>query len=892
MRWTASHAKIVQRHERRKASREAKASAARFSSKQSRFQLRQEEINVQEALQPVTSSLLPASSTNTNDTATRMTNIPSSVTLSRFERPPAAGTNSASGESGRRLATTATATFGLAPSRRIGMHAADSRSTRRAAKFRLDDNGRSSVSQSLGAGLLGATRRTRDDDDGGDLNKDGRNDSGEPQRKKTREERFREVLANSKEHRAQAQRDREERAQRTTALDAEFNGVMHLLERRDKAQEEREAFARIGTPQVRALLQSFRENHVAKTVSLRSDGSFTIAPLVGNNNKTGVKTGASSLDEASMALLKKIREEADEQDVITNSVLSSHTLQKKEPKVEGDSLVRKSSGVEDGEEDTDDFDRMMLSMQHEKRRAVAGERTRTEEEEQARLDQQALLERDRGAVPLLAQEETQLTRAEWLSRGGDRAYQMQDEDDNDDYGGEVEDSLDISSACDSDEVALLDGTMGGNDDADEVTVADADGRAADVATGTRARLEELLSAIEAFGREADGTRASRAERTRKYYALLRSLYQYARDHVLHTAQTFRLLLIEAQRSFLQHGSLDRATLLLLHSASRIFPMTDYRHEVSTPFLLFLCSALLQMRLKTFAQVREYTVLAGLLCESVLAGGKFCAESIIAPLNLIALQVPRSVLEPVRLQGVCVPFPVVERGGAEDVLLRTNTDTPSDAEEAPLQANFALLETEVNSTHVVRYAYRLLSLMADSLRGVPALSYCLKEPFLALHEKLIVTDVWQPSASVRGDHDALLAKLTQLANDARDRRTPLAMRSFRPRPIRQFEPLLQEGTTTALKNEVRAMKREMREDHKRVVRHLQAEANVERRQRERAAEAEESQRTQKYRELMGSLQAQQHVMKTVDGLLDKARSKKRKSLTGRAGGDAADGNAEN
>ncbi|RNF02632.1 hypothetical protein TraAM80_06314 [Trypanosoma rangeli] len=322
-------------------------------------------------------------------------------------------------------------------------------------------------------------------------------------------------------------------------------------------------------------------------------------------------------------------------------------------------------------------------------------------------------------------------------------------------------------------------------------------------------------------------------------------------------------------------------------------MTDYRHEVSTPFLLFLCSALVQMRLKTLAHAQVYAALSGLLCESVVAGGKYCAEAIIAPLNLIALQVPRSVLEPVRLQGLCVPFPLVECGGPDEVLLRTGTDTPGDADtEAPLQATLSLLETDVSQTRMVRYAYRLLSLLADALRGVPALPYCLTEPFCALHERLVATDAWQPSAHVRGDHDALLAKLTQLAAEARDRRTPLTMRSFRPRPIRQFEPLLQEGTTTALKNEVRAMKREMREDHKRVVRHVQAEANVGRRQRERVAAAEEAQRTQKYRELMGSLQAQQHVMNTVDGLLDKARSKKRKSITGRAGGGAAEENAEN
>ncbi|RNF27426.1 uncharacterized protein Tco025E_00356 [Trypanosoma conorhini] len=875
MRRTASHAKIVQQHERRKSSREAKASAARFGSKQSRFQLRQEEVYAQEALQPVTSPVLPAGRHGGGRPPAETSGEPP-ATFSRFERPPAAA------ESGGARGTTATATFGLAPPRRAGMHVADSRSTRRAARFRLEERGppSASASPSLGAGLLGATRRTRDAAEADADAADAPDDDGGPPRKKTREERFREVLASSKEHRAQAQREREGRAQQTTALDAAFNGVMHLLERRDKAQEERAAFARVGTPQVRALLQSFRENHVAKTVSLRGDGSFTVAPLV---DRGTVADAAPALDKASMALLQKVRAEAAAQERGAASALAPH------PPLKATAVAAGAAGENlagEGGSEADDFDRMMHAMRGETRRAHAGERTLTEEEAQAQRDQQALLQTDRSAVPPLAPDATQLTRAEWLSRGGDHAYQMQDSDDDDD--GEAEDSLDISSAADSDEAV-----QAAEDGDEEVTAVGDAGRSADAAAGTAGRLEELLSAMEAFSREADGAPAARAARSRAYHALLRRLHQYAREHVLHTAQTFRLLLIEAQRSFLRHGSLDRATLLLLHATSRIFPMTDYRHEVATPFLLFLSSALLQMRLRTPAHAQAYAVLAGLLCESVLAGGKYCAEAIIAPLNLIALQVPRSVLEPVRLQGLCVPFPLVERGGAEELLLRTGTVAPGDADAAaPLQATLALLETDASPARVVRYAYRLLSLLAEALRGAPALPCCLTEPFCALHARLVATDAWQPSESVRGDHDALLAKLTQLAAEARERRTPLAMRSFRPRPIRQFEPLLQEGTTTALKNEVRAMKREMREDHKRVVRHVQAEANVGRRQRERAAEAAESQRAQKYRELMGSLQAQQHVMNTVDGLLDKARSKKRKSITGGAGGGAAEDTAEN
>lgn len=888
MRRSASHAKIVRQHERRKAVSEAKASSARFGAKQSRFQLRQEEKLVQDALQPDTLCQLRPSRPRELDSGSNSQPL---STLSRFERPNAAAPASTQSVAATGLTTVATATFGLPPPRHARMRPADSRSTRRTAKFCLEDGDQQLADASpqvLGAGLLGATRRAREGDDNSNGNNGDGNDSGAPQRKKTREERFQEVLATSKEHRAQAQRDRAEREQQTSAIDAEFNDVMHLLERRDKVQEEREAFARVGNPQVRELLHSFRENHVARMLSLRHDGSFTVTPLVDKSEAAGVKDGASCLDKADMALLQKIREGASEREETAHLPSS---VKGEEALTTTTAAAKKGSSNDkhnDAGAEVDDFDCLMQSMRFERQRALAGERTLTEAEEQARRDQQALLETDRAAVPLPSKAETQLTRSEWLSRGGDHAYQMHEDDDLD---GEAEDLLDISSACESDESQLSqDVAVTGRDDV--ASDMDNDDTATGAPVKAAAGLEELLADMELFSREAEGSYSARATRCHTYYALLRRLHQYAREHVLHTAQTFRLLLVEAQHRFLQRGSLDQATLLLLHTTSRIFPMTDYRHEVTTPFLLFLSSALLQMRLKTLAHVREYAVLAGLLCDSVLAGGKFCAEAVIAPLNIIALQLPRSVLEPVRLQGLCVPFPLLERGEADDVLLSTANDDPSEADnEAPLQTTLALLETDVSRTRLMRYAYRLLSELADSLRGVPAFAYCLEEPFRALHKQLTATDAWRPSASVRGDHDALLAKLTQIATDARDRRTPLAMRSFRPRPIRQFEPLLQEGATTALKNEVRAMKREMREDHKRVVRHLQAEANVERRQRERAVEEDEAQRLKKYRELMGSLQAQQHVMNTVDGLLDKARSKKRKSIAGHAGGNTGDGDAQ-
>jgi hypothetical protein len=127
-------------------------------------------------------------------------------------------------------------------------------------------------------------------------------------------------------------------------------------------------------------------------------------------------------------------------------------------------------------------------------------------------------------------------------------------------------------------------------------------------------------------------------------------------------------------------------------------------------------------------------------------------------------------------------------------------------------------------------------------------------------------------------DRLESLLMQWRDLCTSLRTPLAMRTFRPRPIRLFEPLLVEALDP-VKKEHRELKRELREDRKRVVRHIQAEAGVERRAREKEVAADTARRQEKYVRLMADLQSQQHVMKTVDAHMAKARSKKKKSISG-------------
>lgn len=129
------------------------------------------------------------------------------------------------------------------------------------------------------------------------------------------------------------------------------------------------------------------------------------------------------------------------------------------------------------------------------------------------------------------------------------------------------------------------------------------------------------------------------------------------------------------------------------------------------------------------------------------------------------------------------------------------------------------------------------------------------------------------------HAATAQRLGALASAAQSRRAPLAMRSFRPRPIRLFEPLLAEGERAALARENRTVARTRREDNKREVRRRTAEATVHRRAKENEANHVAAHRERVYHQLMGQLQQQQHIMKTVDTIQARAKAGKRSGVSG-------------
>lgn len=134
----------------------------------------------------------------------------------------------------------------------------------------------------------------------------------------------------------------------------------------------------------------------------------------------------------------------------------------------------------------------------------------------------------------------------------------------------------------------------------------------------------------------------------------------------------------------------------------------------------------------------------------------------------------------------------------------------------------------------------MHIVADSYREIAAFEVILLEPFNRLdvllseqinnnrnnrnnsnnsnhNEDKRMTSL----TSITHAHELLKCKLTYYTEIANSKRTPLTMRRFRPRPLRQFDPLLAEREGNAVKNELRIIKHAVREDKKRVIRQVTA-----------------------------------------------------------------------
>lgn len=766
------------------------------------------------------------------------------------------------------------------------------RTQRRAQRYQLDEaprmGGEETAGKGLGEGLLGSHRITFEEDEN----------------EKTaallprKEERFREVLQTSKQFKAARQKERADRDAATVALDEEFKVLQHLLTKRDTREEDRKAFEKSGTPEVRALLQAYKQRRgklgrVLVVRSAKSEAEGETSYTVPAEPKEGNKAEMDALNRLRLETLHKLGEsasgeEGDEDAMKRVEVLLQGEEEEGEAAPEGQRL---------DETDAFDFDRSMYQMMADPRRARATKPLLTEEAVEALEAERLRLAEDRAAVPELgaleAEEQIQRTRREWVERGGDQAFQMAG-------GEESDDGISVSSL---DESENENENEEGKESKEEVRTSQLTGGSL---SGSPA-LDRLLVSLEALA-ETPVDAVFRAS----YQHLLQQFYRLGQHHNLALVKTFRTVLIEAERLSLRGRLPGKALLISLLLCIELFPLTDYRHPVSSPLLLYLSSAVFQVRVQGREEAKGLLLFAALLtrCVSLVGGAKFLPEAVTAVLNVLALQVPlrRLCREGSRYQGVLVDFPLVERtGAAVDTPLLSSTGVSKPAsdgvaieQEVQVKSVVHLLSLAADKTRakavlseeaalaedeeLLLGGYGLLLQLAEAYQGIAAFPALLRDPFESLHRLMLLNEktdsfVWQPSPLIAHQHAKVRARLEALAAAQVAQRTPLAMRTFRPRPLRQFDPLLEEREEIAVKSEIRELKKTVREDRKRVLRHVQAEAVVTRRKREGEEAAREAVRTKAYNRVLGQLQAQQHVMKTVDAAMERGRKNVRKGLSG-------------
>ncbi|CUG88887.1 Nop14-like protein, putative [Bodo saltans] len=455
--------KSVQYYKTKQESQHAQQSANRFTQKQSQFARREEERQVNE------------------------TQASSGSVISRFE-------------AGRRQdvrgRTHVPSTSTAAPSYASGNKLMQS-GNRRTQKYQLDNVPQDQSSQdrrrpreevtSFGS-LLGASSSSAADRDDGS-NSDG---DGEGPRKKTRFEKFQEVMTKSKMHRIEQQKERTNRDQETNLLDEEFDGVMHLLHKRDRIQEEREAFLASGNAEMREIMKTFKENRKAKV--LRLDGASD-------------SLGVEGLDASDRAVFAKL----------TKGQLTNPTP------VDASTPVEHSVTYDDEE---DDFDAIMGSMRMETRKAHAVDRTLTEEEEFEHDQRMQQLQADRGEVPTIGTDSELWTRKEWIQRGGDDVFHMGDEDNVDlEYDEEDEDD-DVEELEEGDDADEADDASEDIDLAEDEVAPAAVGP--QISSSIANPVDRSLANLEAFSRDA--SKLSTEKRAIGYQALISDIHAASRRH--------------------------------------------------------------------------------------------------------------------------------------------------------------------------------------------------------------------------------------------------------------------------------------------------------------------------------------------------------------------------
>jgi hypothetical protein len=474
----------------------------------------------------------------------------------------------------------------------------------------------------------------------------------------------------------------------------------------------------------------------------------------------------------------------------------------------------------------DDFDTMLGSFKMELKRAQPGQRVLSAEEEAVREVQTQLLQMDREQRPMADRAMNERSRAEWVAEGGDNAFHM----------NEAEFLGDAPLSRAPQQAHAVDAIL--------------------------SQLEELVNNVG----------ADEAELSTHLSSIASDLWHAAVKQKKHAEESFKLVLIDCQRYIYKHRPLTAFHKAAMYLATKVFPTTDFRHPVITPLMLLLSSLCMQTRLETVEACRDALFYASLLLAILSSTKRFASEPIVVALNVMAMQLPRSTFVPVEHGASRCAFPVL---GRSDAAVLDLSRCPPSCSPKPLSVCGTSTDgIEQAKLDTSAAAYHLLLNAAEMYADSPSFDAMFGTSFVQSYHRIARQAVRHPA--VEELHRKVVERVAMYVAETAMNRTPLAMRMFRPRPLRLYEPLLGDDTPDE-KKELRQMKKEYHEDHKRVMRTLQAEGRVEQRGREAEQAADDARRKAKLNTIMAELQQQQHIMKTADTLKTKATMKKRASV---------------
>ncbi|KAI9289340.1 nucleolar protein 14 [Umbelopsis sp. AD052] len=273
------------------------------------------------------------------------------------------------------------------------------------------------------------------------------------------------------------------------------------------------------------------------------------------------------------------------------------------------------------------------------------------------------------------------------------------------------------------------------------------------------------------------------------------LFNLAQQMPQHAASVFIERLTNAQNSYKEQLSVtsqfpDIKTLVVLRTLGHVFPTSDFSHPVATPAMLYMTEILAQAEIRSEVDIGRGLFLIQLLHDYQILSKRFIPEV----LNFINLSL--YLLAPVTTQSkITVAFPLPEYARSQNLHIKET----SSASPQPLSAS-ALLTDKLGRDSIKAEQVRISLVVALSkvleaymqLYSSTAAFVETFQPCLNVLEAMKSVDNW--NEDVKTNLNNAYDRLKRQVKFGTEKRTkqPLRMQYHRPVPIAQYVPKFEEG----------------------------------------------------------------------------------------------------